>query len=752
MSDPTYRLLLELAGRVDDDLLGSGRELVAVGEEGYALELLVAELVAGRVVLPVAVRRALVTEATARRLQPDPDRLLPAGTPEDACPHRFTGSGDADGIAGALAGLPAPDDGWLLAHRVTPAGSAPGPLPHPVLLARTGGDGSAEVLTLQAQSALARAGLVASVEVGGDGDPDTPYHRAARAAAVRLPAGPPAPGTAPEPIDPPLPDALTPAETPAPPVQPVQPASAPEPVVTPAVQSRAAPVFAPPAEVPDTPATLAEPTAEPPPAGPSAAPADPEPVVPAAPSSPVAPRPAPRPAADPAEPIVAAASSEVTDPPTAVGPTGPEPAVPIDAPAPRPEERPGAAGPAVPATPAGTVPAQHGPLPEGEDHEQASPSISSVAAPLGAIDPTVPIERPERRARRLAGAGRDSGAPGPAPRPRNGRPGPSAAPERPDPAARPDPTARPDPSAGRPDPGEQPYRPAATGALPPGAPPTGDLPSSTGAGPAPGAGTFDAAPPEPPASHRLHPDPADAGEPLHPAPRPSPPIRALRESTAGDWFESDGESPQPRGPGATEEIGHPAPDVAENDPAPPGRPTAGPPAVPAADEQAWLDDWASGAWIGETAGPAPEPVARPSTAGAEIDAPTPAPGVPIVAAPDVPPSSVVEVPRRPRHLLVTEEGQVTGPEEPGTADAPVNGSATNGTIPEAAPDGHPAGTGRPAPQPGPPSDGAPSDGALADRLTPAEQDLLQRLHEELAVRENGGEPTPRNGTTRPDQN
>ena len=52
MSDPAYRLLLELAGRVDDDLLAAGRELVAVGEEGHALELLVAELVAGRVELP----------------------------------------------------------------------------------------------------------------------------------------------------------------------------------------------------------------------------------------------------------------------------------------------------------------------------------------------------------------------------------------------------------------------------------------------------------------------------------------------------------------------------------------------------------------------------------------------------------------------------------------------------------------------------------------------------------------------------
>ena len=52
---------------------------------------------------------------------------------------------------------------------------------------------------------------------------------------------------------------------------------------------------------------------------------------------------------------------------------------------------------------------------------------------------------------------------------------------------------------------------------------------------------------------------------------------------------------------------------------------------------------------------------------------------------------------------------------------------------------------RPSPQPRP----QPA-GSLADRLSPTEQDLLQRLHEELAARETGGEPTPRNGTARTD--
>ena len=193
MSDPTYRLLLDLAGRVDDDLLAAGRELVAVGEEGHALELVVAELVAGRTVLPPAVRSVLVAETAARRIQPDAARGLPAAGSTDGLPHRFTGDGPPEQtreLAAALAGASAPAGGWSLALRTTPAGAAPGPLPQPVLLGRAGGDESAEVLTYQAQSALGRAGLAAAVEVHDDGDPDTTYHRAAWAVARPLPAGP----------------------------------------------------------------------------------------------------------------------------------------------------------------------------------------------------------------------------------------------------------------------------------------------------------------------------------------------------------------------------------------------------------------------------------------------------------------------------------------------------------------------------------------------------------------------------------
>ena len=47
-----HDLLLRLAGRVDDDLLTDARELVAVGEDGHALELVTAALAADGTALP----------------------------------------------------------------------------------------------------------------------------------------------------------------------------------------------------------------------------------------------------------------------------------------------------------------------------------------------------------------------------------------------------------------------------------------------------------------------------------------------------------------------------------------------------------------------------------------------------------------------------------------------------------------------------------------------------------------------------
>jgi len=101
-SGSPHDLLLRLAGRVDDDLLADARELVAVGEDGHALELVTAALAADGAVLPPAVRAELVTAAVAARIDLDAESALAPGAP-DTTAHRFTAAAGADVpvIAGA---------------------------------------------------------------------------------------------------------------------------------------------------------------------------------------------------------------------------------------------------------------------------------------------------------------------------------------------------------------------------------------------------------------------------------------------------------------------------------------------------------------------------------------------------------------------------------------------------------------------------------------------------------------------------
>ncbi|BBG05382.1 MULTISPECIES: hypothetical protein [Pseudonocardia] len=917
MSDPTYRLLLELAGRVDDDLLATGRELVAVGEEGHALELLVAELVAGRVVLPPSVRLDLIAEAAARRIQPDADRCLPRGDLASAAgmAHRFTGSGpaaDAEAVADALTGVPAPDGGWRLAWRTTPAGSAPGPLPHPLLLARTGGGGSAEVLTYQAQTALRGAGLSVSVEVLGDDDEDTAYHRAAREAGVPLPVGAddPAPSTGSDDEWPGTGDARTPdARTP---------------------DARASDALAPDARIPDDrrhaePSILdrrdAEDDAVREPrsalrAVASAAPDDGLPQTDDEPDRHSQPEPGPvdeQPGPGPAPHGSGAPEQEESGsrfgPSTPTEPSGrPESAEAPDVSAPggRSDSLPPSASSELggrseysaqsdPAAPSGyPARSEYSPPTEAFAQSEAFATAEHSGAPQLSGSPALPESPESPEFSTPTGYSASSGYSAPSEL--------TATAEHSAPSEYSAPTEHSLPTES-----SAPTRLAApTGAPPvatappvePPAPviehPPGDLPSSAGPGPAPGAGTFDAGLPGPddPAGQAPADTAADLDTPAaaaHPAPRPSPPIRALRGSTGGDWFESAdpdgrpaGTGPSNTGPGGTDPggapepppggpepgggtgyrsadgplpvravprpgepatpetglsvvrgtrpadagartdawdatgsvidhrepahsefgpaagNGHPvrdpsphptagtpapapAPDSAsgapgsvpeypaeagppdrphaehrlpDRSPAAPGlpdrshvehglpdRPHAGPaplravpsrtPARPATDEAAWLQDWASGAWTGDagtTSGtPAPEaPAPEGTEPAAGTDDPTPAPGVPIVHAPAPPPSAPPETggAHRPRHMLIAED--TTG-DDTATAPADRNG------IP------------RPSPQPRPQP-----TGGLVDRLSPTEQDLLQRLHEELAARETGGEPTPRNGTARAD--
>jgi hypothetical protein len=186
----THDLLLALAGRVDDDLLRWARELVALGEDARAVEMLTASMVAARVVLPPQVHSALVAVAHSTRTDLGPAASLPQPRPEDGTEHRFAPPGGHDPVAGAVLDFPArPLTGCsvLLARRLTPAGSAPGPLPHPVVLVRVHDrTRHAEVLAYQLGAALERAGAPASVEVLPADGPVPDYHAAALDAAVQL--------------------------------------------------------------------------------------------------------------------------------------------------------------------------------------------------------------------------------------------------------------------------------------------------------------------------------------------------------------------------------------------------------------------------------------------------------------------------------------------------------------------------------------------------------------------------------------
>ncbi len=183
--DETHELLLALAGRVDDDLLAWARELVAVGEDARAVELVTAGLCADRVALPAAVRAATVEAATTARIDLDADAALPPAADDDPGPgHRFTGHHGHEQVAAAVRAVPARllDGARVqLAWRVTPAGAAPGPLPHPVLLVEVEPGGRpADVLAYQLSATLDRAGVAASVEVLTSGRPLSAYHAAAR--------------------------------------------------------------------------------------------------------------------------------------------------------------------------------------------------------------------------------------------------------------------------------------------------------------------------------------------------------------------------------------------------------------------------------------------------------------------------------------------------------------------------------------------------------------------------------------------
>jgi hypothetical protein len=244
--DETHELLLALAGRVDDDLLAWARELVAVGEDTRAVELVTAGLSADQVALPATVRAATVETARAARIDLDVDATLPpAATGDPDTEHRFTAGHEDEHVMTAVRRLPARllDGARVrLAWRLTPAGTAPGPLPHPVLLVDVEPGGRpADVLAYQLYVGLERAGVTASIEVLTSGRPLSAYHASARREARAVVASPVAPAEVPVPVRPePEPE---PERRPEPPPE-TERRPEPEPECRPEpVESPAAPAF-----------------------------------------------------------------------------------------------------------------------------------------------------------------------------------------------------------------------------------------------------------------------------------------------------------------------------------------------------------------------------------------------------------------------------------------------------------------------------------------------------------------------------
>ena len=176
-----HDLLLALAGRLDDDLLAWARELVAVGEEGQAVELVTAALAAERVMLPAGGADGGGGGGPAAHTDLDVGRELAPPVPDDATVHRFdAAAASGDRVAAVLAGLPARRLAGCTLHltwRSTPAGAAPGPVPRAVVLVEAGPDRSADVLAYLLATELDRAAVPASVEVFTTGTTLPAYHR-----------------------------------------------------------------------------------------------------------------------------------------------------------------------------------------------------------------------------------------------------------------------------------------------------------------------------------------------------------------------------------------------------------------------------------------------------------------------------------------------------------------------------------------------------------------------------------------------
>jgi len=204
-----HEVLLSLAGRIDDDALSSVRELVAVEDDAAAAELLGGCLLAAGAGVTAREHAVLGRWFAASRVDPELVDVLPRDPEADRREeHRFTpdppasarasgSSRDAgEAVARAAARLPGVQrvrQCW----RTTPAGSAPGPVPHRVVLVETHSADDCEHVAHHVAHAARELGAV-SVEVFAAGAELPAYHRAA--VRVARPLGAPAPSPVSSPV------------------------------------------------------------------------------------------------------------------------------------------------------------------------------------------------------------------------------------------------------------------------------------------------------------------------------------------------------------------------------------------------------------------------------------------------------------------------------------------------------------------------------------------------------------------------
>lgn len=223
-----HEVLLSLAGRIDDDALSSVRELVAVEDDAAAAELLGGCLLAAGAGVTAREHAVLGRWFAASRVDPELVDVLPRDPEADRRDeHRFTpdppASARAPGsprdageavarAAGRLPGVQRVRQCW----RTTPAGSAPGPVPHRVVLVETHSADDCEHVAHHVAHAARELGAV-SVEVFAAGAELPAYHRAAVRVARPLGATTPSASSSVSETAPLGPPAGAPRPTPGPP-------------------------------------------------------------------------------------------------------------------------------------------------------------------------------------------------------------------------------------------------------------------------------------------------------------------------------------------------------------------------------------------------------------------------------------------------------------------------------------------------------------------------------------------------------